>query len=92
MNISHNNNRNNLGFTQDIHATALIASLFYMMTCYSRKKDSSLIEPILEGLEYLSGHPDVVNPQLKEILSKLKGSWETISEADLIDFPSASLH
>lgn len=94
MNTSHNNNRstNNLGLTQDVHATALIASLFYMMTCYSREKDSSLIEPILESLEWLSGHPDVVNSQLKEILSKLKENWETMSEADMIDFPSASLH
>jgi len=93
MNTLHKSkkNKSNLGLTHDVHATALIASLLYMMTCYSNKKDSSLVQPIIESLEWLSGHPEVVNSQLEEILSKLKINWQQISEVDNSEL-STALH
>lgn len=93
MNTVHNKNtkKSNLGLTHDIHATALLASLFYMMTSYSHNKDKSLIKPILENLEWLSVHPEVVNSQLQEIFTKLKANWETMSESDLSNL-SNSIH
>jgi len=63
----------------DVHATALIANLLYLMTCYSQKNDKSLVEPIQESLDWLSLHPVVLNSQLKDICKELKRRWSTIT-------------
>lgn len=63
----------------DVHATALIANLLYLMTCYSQKNDKSLVEPIQESLDWLSLHPIVLNSQLNDICKELKRRWSTIT-------------
>lgn len=64
---------------KDVEIEILVATVFLLMSRYASNQEKELIQPIVEHFGWISNHPDLVNPQLKNTCSRLAKHWKLIS-------------
>tara|TARA_Y100001936_G_scaffold237184_1_gene267444 strand:- start:1255 stop:1530 length:276 start_codon:yes stop_codon:yes gene_type:complete len=64
------------GLAKNTEIEILIATVFLLMTRYASTQEKELIKPIIEHFNWINNHPNLANPQLKNICTKLSKCWK----------------